>query len=161
MCQYLLQWQWSWKKFVSCCCCRDELKIFAGEVIRFGNHCRDPQWHQLDRVFDRSVPLCSHSLHSLSCSCFLFLSLFPTNLFNGLFGQSLVQKVSKQNAVGFFSLSKCLELVARKRLVMWQARKCNDGIFFSLSVGNCFADWDSPLKIRDNQKSRRMSSCKT
>jgi hypothetical protein len=38
---------------VSCCCCRDELKIFAGEVIRFGNHCRDPQWHQLDRVFDR------------------------------------------------------------------------------------------------------------
>jgi hypothetical protein len=32
---------------------RDELKIFAGEVIRFGNHCRDPQWHQLDRVFDR------------------------------------------------------------------------------------------------------------
>jgi hypothetical protein len=53
VCQYLLQWQWSWKKFVSCCCCRDELKIFAGEVIRFGNHCRDPQWHQLDRVFDR------------------------------------------------------------------------------------------------------------
>ncbi len=84
------------------CCCRDELKIFAGEVIRFGNHCRDPQWHQLDRVFDRSVPLCSHSFHSLSCSCFLFLSLFPTNLFNGLFGQSLVQKVSKQNAVVFF-----------------------------------------------------------
>ncbi|CAM6048329.1 unnamed protein product [Sphagnum compactum] len=32
---------------------RDELKIFAGEVVRFGNHCRDPQWHQLDRVFDR------------------------------------------------------------------------------------------------------------
>jgi hypothetical protein len=37
--------------------CRDELKIFAGEVIRFGNHCRDPQWHQLDRVFDRSFLL--------------------------------------------------------------------------------------------------------
>jgi hypothetical protein len=32
---------------------RDELKIFSGEVVRFGNHCRNPQWHQLDRVFDR------------------------------------------------------------------------------------------------------------
>eukprot|EP01018_Ginkgo_biloba_P030695 Gb_31517 [translate_table: standard] len=32
---------------------RDELKIFAGEVVRFGNHCKDPQWHQLDRYFDK------------------------------------------------------------------------------------------------------------
>ncbi|CAK9874026.1 unnamed protein product [Sphagnum jensenii] len=32
---------------------REELKIFSGEVVRFGNHCRNPQWHQLDRVFDR------------------------------------------------------------------------------------------------------------
>eukprot|EP00249_Psilotum_nudum_P022271 c28447_g6_i1 orf=289-2283(-) len=32
---------------------RDELKIFTGEVVRFGNHCRDPQWHQLDRFFDQ------------------------------------------------------------------------------------------------------------
>lgn len=31
---------------------RHELKIFAREVVRFGNHCRDPQWHQLDRVFE-------------------------------------------------------------------------------------------------------------
>ncbi|KAI5067523.1 hypothetical protein GOP47_0018051 [Adiantum capillus-veneris] len=30
---------------------RNELKIFSGEVVRFGNHCRDPQWHQLDRLF--------------------------------------------------------------------------------------------------------------
>ncbi|KAG0570775.1 hypothetical protein KC19_6G187000 [Ceratodon purpureus] len=34
---------------------RHELKVFADEVVRFGNHCRDPQWHQLDRVFDRLV----------------------------------------------------------------------------------------------------------
>lgn len=32
---------------------RDELKIFSGEVVRFGNHCRDPQWHQLDRIFQK------------------------------------------------------------------------------------------------------------
>lgn len=32
---------------------RDELKIFAGEVVRFGNHCKDPQWHQLDRYFEK------------------------------------------------------------------------------------------------------------
>lgn len=32
---------------------REELKIFAGEVIRFGNRCKDPQWHNLDRFFEK------------------------------------------------------------------------------------------------------------
>ncbi|MCO5566341.1 hypothetical protein L7F22_020018 [Adiantum nelumboides] len=32
---------------------RNELKIFSAEVVRFGNHCRDPQWHQLDRLFQK------------------------------------------------------------------------------------------------------------
>uniref|UniRef100_A0A0D6R536 DUF668 domain-containing protein n=1 Tax=Araucaria cunninghamii TaxID=56994 RepID=A0A0D6R536_ARACU len=32
---------------------RKELKIFAREVVRFGNHCKDPQWHQLDRYFEK------------------------------------------------------------------------------------------------------------
>lgn len=32
---------------------RNELKVFSGEVVRFGNHCRDPQWHQLDRLFQK------------------------------------------------------------------------------------------------------------
>ncbi|KAJ0760825.1 hypothetical protein HanOQP8_Chr04g0142451 [Helianthus annuus] len=32
---------------------RDELKIFSGEVIRFGNRCKDPQWHNLDRYFEK------------------------------------------------------------------------------------------------------------
>ncbi|KAL6010684.1 hypothetical protein ACLOJK_001122 [Asimina triloba] len=32
---------------------REELKIFSGEVVRFGNRCKDPQWHNLDRYFDR------------------------------------------------------------------------------------------------------------
>ncbi|KAM0062886.1 hypothetical protein Hdeb2414_s0003g00084761 [Helianthus debilis subsp. tardiflorus] len=27
---------------------REELKIFSGEVVRFGNRCKDPQWHSLD-----------------------------------------------------------------------------------------------------------------
>lgn len=30
---------------------REELIIFSGEVIRFGNRCKDPQWHNLDRYF--------------------------------------------------------------------------------------------------------------
>ncbi|KAH6776827.1 Ikzf5 [Perilla frutescens var. hirtella] len=32
---------------------REELKVFAGEVIRFGNQCKDPQWHNLDRFFEK------------------------------------------------------------------------------------------------------------
>ncbi|CAH9087924.1 unnamed protein product [Cuscuta europaea] len=32
---------------------RDELKIFSGEVVRFGNRCKDPQWHNLDRYFEK------------------------------------------------------------------------------------------------------------
>ncbi|XP_024537388.1 uncharacterized protein LOC9649751 [Selaginella moellendorffii] len=32
---------------------RHELKVFASEVVRFGNHCRAPEWHQLDRLINR------------------------------------------------------------------------------------------------------------
>ncbi|KAA8531241.1 hypothetical protein F0562_005950 [Nyssa sinensis] len=32
---------------------REELKIFSGEVIRFGNRCKDPQWHNLDLFFEK------------------------------------------------------------------------------------------------------------
>ncbi|PHT50448.1 hypothetical protein CQW23_10195 [Capsicum baccatum] len=35
---------------------RDELKIFSGEVVRFGNRCRDPQWHNLERYFEKLEP---------------------------------------------------------------------------------------------------------
>ncbi|GJN02906.1 hypothetical protein PR202_ga20298 [Eleusine coracana subsp. coracana] len=30
---------------------REELKMFSQEIIRFGNRCKDPQWHNLDRYF--------------------------------------------------------------------------------------------------------------
>ncbi|KAL5555130.1 hypothetical protein UlMin_037366 [Ulmus minor] len=32
---------------------REDLKIFTGEVVRFGNRCKDPQWHNLDRYFEK------------------------------------------------------------------------------------------------------------
>ncbi|XP_074557670.1 protein PSK SIMULATOR 1-like [Curcuma longa] len=32
---------------------REELKAFAEEVVRFGNQCIDPQWHNLDRYFSK------------------------------------------------------------------------------------------------------------
>ncbi|KAJ4965466.1 hypothetical protein NE237_017315 [Protea cynaroides] len=32
---------------------REELKIFSGEVVRFGNRCKDPQLHNLDRYFEK------------------------------------------------------------------------------------------------------------
>ncbi|URE22941.1 hypothetical protein MUK42_06615 [Musa troglodytarum] len=32
---------------------REELKVFSGEIIRFGNRCKDPQWHNLERYFDK------------------------------------------------------------------------------------------------------------
>ncbi|WVZ85703.1 hypothetical protein U9M48_032597 [Paspalum notatum var. saurae] len=30
---------------------REELKVFCQEIVRFGNRCKDPQWHNLDRYF--------------------------------------------------------------------------------------------------------------
>ncbi|KAG0525840.1 hypothetical protein BDA96_06G092100 [Sorghum bicolor] len=30
---------------------REELRIFSQEIVRFGNRCKDPQWHNLDRYF--------------------------------------------------------------------------------------------------------------
>ncbi|KAK4764872.1 hypothetical protein SAY86_025962 [Trapa natans] len=32
---------------------RAEFKIFCGEVVRFGNRCKDPQWHNLERYFEK------------------------------------------------------------------------------------------------------------
>ncbi|CAL1410010.1 unnamed protein product [Linum trigynum] len=32
---------------------REELTVFSGEVVRFGNRCKDPQWHNLDRYFEK------------------------------------------------------------------------------------------------------------
>lgn len=32
---------------------RAELKLFTGEVVRFGNRCKDPQWHNLDLYFEK------------------------------------------------------------------------------------------------------------
>ncbi|KAJ1695787.1 hypothetical protein LUZ63_012485 [Rhynchospora breviuscula] len=32
---------------------REELKVFSKEVVRFGNRCKDPQWHSLDRYFQK------------------------------------------------------------------------------------------------------------
>ncbi|WOL11854.1 hypothetical protein Cni_G20618 [Canna indica] len=30
---------------------REELKVFSSEIVRFGNRCKDPQWHNLERYF--------------------------------------------------------------------------------------------------------------
>ncbi|KZV19036.1 hypothetical protein F511_08464 [Dorcoceras hygrometricum] len=32
---------------------REELKVFLEEVVRFGNRCKDPQWHNLDLFFEK------------------------------------------------------------------------------------------------------------
>lgn len=32
---------------------REEFEVFSREVVRFGNMCKDPQWHNLDRFFAR------------------------------------------------------------------------------------------------------------
>ncbi|KAG9442588.1 hypothetical protein H6P81_018442 [Aristolochia fimbriata] len=43
---------------------REELDVFAREVIRFGDLCKDPQWHQLGRYFQKlDSELMPHNLH--------------------------------------------------------------------------------------------------
>ncbi|XP_042427067.1 protein PSK SIMULATOR 1-like [Zingiber officinale] len=32
---------------------REDLNVFSNEVVRFGNRCKDPQWHNLERYFVR------------------------------------------------------------------------------------------------------------
>ncbi|KAJ3681530.1 hypothetical protein LUZ60_016019 [Juncus effusus] len=32
---------------------REELRVFSKEVVRFGNQCKDLQWHNLDRYFEK------------------------------------------------------------------------------------------------------------
>ncbi|XP_019195471.1 PREDICTED: uncharacterized protein LOC109189157 isoform X2 [Ipomoea nil] len=32
---------------------REELKVLVGEVVRFGNRCKAPQWHNLDLFFEK------------------------------------------------------------------------------------------------------------
>ncbi|XP_074578456.1 protein PSK SIMULATOR 1-like isoform X2 [Curcuma longa] len=32
---------------------RKELMVFSGEIVRFGNHCKDSQWHNLERHFSK------------------------------------------------------------------------------------------------------------
>lgn len=42
---------------------RQELKIFSGEVVRFGNRCKNAQWHNLDLYFEkRSKEVARHKL---------------------------------------------------------------------------------------------------
>ncbi|XP_047327413.1 protein PSK SIMULATOR 2-like [Impatiens glandulifera] len=40
---------------------REEFEVFSREVIRFGNRCKDPQWHNLGRFF--SILDSDHALH--------------------------------------------------------------------------------------------------
>lgn len=41
---------------------RDEFRTFTGEIVRFGNRCKDSQWHNLDRYFEkRSKELAPHN----------------------------------------------------------------------------------------------------
>ncbi|URD85151.1 hypothetical protein MUK42_26696 [Musa troglodytarum] len=39
---------------------REELKVFSKEVVRFGNRCKDPQWHNLERYFDKLASELTH-----------------------------------------------------------------------------------------------------
>ncbi|KAA3485136.1 Ikzf5 [Gossypium australe] len=49
---------------------REELKIFSGEVVRFGNRCKDPQWHNLDRYFENVIYELESDPNIRSCTIF-------------------------------------------------------------------------------------------
>lgn len=41
--------------------------MFSGEVVRFGNRCKDPQWHNLDRYFEKYFHLMMFSITLCAC----------------------------------------------------------------------------------------------
>jgi hypothetical protein len=53
---------------------REELAIFSREVIRFGDLCKDPIWHNLGRYFDKYASQ-NYAFH-FSMSLFTYLSAF-------------------------------------------------------------------------------------
>ncbi|XP_078182130.1 protein PSK SIMULATOR 1-like isoform X1 [Carex rostrata] len=42
---------------------REEFKVFSNEVVRFGSRCKDPQWHNLDRYFDKLASEITPQIH--------------------------------------------------------------------------------------------------
>ncbi|KAJ4730816.1 Ikzf5 (DUF668) [Rhynchospora pubera] len=42
---------------------REELKVFSTEVVRFGNRCKDPQWHNVDRYFEKLASEITPQIH--------------------------------------------------------------------------------------------------
>ncbi|KAJ3707731.1 hypothetical protein LUZ61_011436 [Rhynchospora tenuis] len=42
---------------------REEFKVFSTEVVRFGNRCKDPQWHNLDRYFEKLASEITPQIH--------------------------------------------------------------------------------------------------
>ncbi|KAF3334199.1 hypothetical protein FCM35_KLT20803 [Carex littledalei] len=68
---------------------RKELQVLSREVIRFGNRCKDPQFHNLERYFDRfeseKPPSCLKEIATGAMQHLLGLSQRTSNLYLELY----------------------------------------------------------------------------
>jgi hypothetical protein len=77
---------------------REELAIFSREVIRFGDLCKDPIWHNLGRYFDKYVSQ-NYAFHSGMSLCTNLSALLVLKLY---MGYSDMQVNERSHAPGSF-----------------------------------------------------------
>uniref|UniRef100_A0A0D3G7Z8 DUF668 domain-containing protein n=1 Tax=Oryza barthii TaxID=65489 RepID=A0A0D3G7Z8_9ORYZ len=113
---------------------REELEIFSKEVVRFGNRCKNPQWHSLDRYFEKNYIM----------NCILWIDLNKTVVVNSKNWMVWVQEDVKSQTKHVKSLKK--RSLWSKNLEEVMEKLVDIVHFLHLEINNAFglADSEAP-----------------